>query len=111
MQGFGVILMSPDTFYELYQLISEGICEIPSIKQAMQLRKSALQSCVAGPGFKKLAFDARRIDQETQYNPRRGLQNYNRSEAFLSQATGEKIKCFAKLYHVLEDMDKEFGKE
>jgi hypothetical protein len=102
--------MSFSTFYELYRLISEGTCEISSRKQAMQLRKSAL-SQPTGLGFEKVAFDTRRIDQETEYNPRRGLQNYNRSEAFLSEAMGEKIKCFAKLYHVLQDMNKKFGKE
>jgi hypothetical protein len=103
--------MNPETFYELYQLISDGTSEIPSRKQAMQLRKVGLEAHSSGQGFTKMAFDTRRIDQETEYNPRRGLQNYSRSEAFLSEALGTKIKNFAKLRNVLEDLKKKFGKE
>lgn len=101
--------MKLDTISELYQLISSGTENIPARKQGILLRKAGLAAHASG--FKKLAFDTRRIDQETEYNPRRGLQNYNRSEAFLSQALGEKLKGFAKLRGVLEDLKKEFGKE
>lgn len=103
--------MQPENFYELFELISAGTKEVPVRKQAMQLRKAGLEAHTSGQGFNKIAFDTRRIDQETEYNPRRGLQNYNRSEAFLSEAMGEKIKNFAKLRNVLQDMKKEFGKE
>jgi hypothetical protein len=103
--------MKPENFYELFELISAGISEIPARKQTMQLRKAGLEAHVSGQGFNKVAFDTRRIDQETEYNPRRGLQNYNRSEAFLSEAMGEKIKNFAKLRNVLQDMKEQYGKE
>lgn len=103
--------MKLTTISELYHLISSGTQEIPSRKQAMKLRKLGFATHAANNGFTKLAFDTRRIDQETEYNPRRGLQNYNRSEAFLSQAMGEKLKSFAKLRGVLEDLRKEFGRE
>lgn len=103
--------MKLDDISELYNLISRGTENLPSRKKAIELRKAGFDFCASSDGFTKLAFDTRRIDQETEYNPRRGLQNYNRSEAFLSEAMGEKLKHFAKLRNVLEDLRKEFGRE
>jgi hypothetical protein len=103
--------MQPENFYELFELISNGIKNIPVRNQAMQLRKVGIQSLVERSGFTKVAFDTRRIDQETEYNPRRGLQNYNRSEAFLSEAMEEKIKNFAKLREVLTELKKQYGRQ
>lgn len=60
-------------------------------------------------GFKKVAFDSRRIDQEIEYNPRRGLQNYNRSEAFITEATSQKLANFTRLQCILEDLSQEYG--
>jgi hypothetical protein len=103
--------MKLDTISELYQLISDGTENISVRGQGIRLRKAGLAAQISGQGFNKVAFDTRRIDQETEYNPRRGLQNYNRSEAFLSEALGEKLKNLAKLRGVLEDLKKEYGKE
>ncbi len=103
--------MKLDHISELYHLISKGTENIPARKQALKLRKAGLNGQLSGQGFNKVAFDTRRIDQETEYNPRRGLQNYNRSEAFLSEALGEKLKNFAKLRNILEGLKKEYGKE
>jgi len=103
--------MKIDTISELYQLISSGSSDLPARKQSIQLRKAGLSAYASGSGFTKVAFDTRRIDQETEYNPRRGLQNYNRSEAFLSEAMGQKLIHLAKLKGVLEDLKKEFGRE
>jgi hypothetical protein len=103
--------MKINTISELFQLISSGTQNIPTRKAAIQLRKLGFNTHASNNGFTKLAFDTRRIDQETEYNPRRGLQNYQRSEAFLSQAMGEKLKSFAKLRNVLVSLKNEFGKE
>lgn len=103
--------MNLDEVFELYQLICKGNEDIPTQKQARMLRKARLDSLVSGNGFKKLAFDTRRIDQETEYNPRRGLQNYSRSEAFITEATSQKIANFSKLRGVLDDLKAEFGRE
>ncbi len=103
--------MKLDNIAELYELMVGGIENIPSRKQAILLRKAGLESCTSGNGFTKLAFDTRRIDQETEYNPRRGLQNYQRSEAFISQAIEQKLINFAKLRTVLEGLRQEFGRE
>jgi hypothetical protein len=96
---------------ELYNLISRGTQGVDARKQSRQLRKAALDSVVSGQGFRKLAFDTRRIDQETEYNPRRGLQNYNRSEAFLSEGVAQRVKNFAKLRNVLLGLKNVYGKE
>lgn len=103
--------MKIDHISELYNLISKGTENVPARKEALKVRKAGLEACISTNGFTKLAFDTRRIDQEAEYNPRRNLQNYNRSEAFLSEAMGEKLKNFAKLRNVLEDLKKEYGKE
>lgn len=86
---------------DIYNLISRGSENVDTRKRARLLRKAALCSLESGQGFNKVAFDTRRIDQETEYNPRRGLQNYNRSEAFITEAIAQKVKNFAKLRRVL----------
>lgn len=103
--------MNLDNISELFELIARGTESVPSRKQGIGLRKSALSSLLSGAGFTKVAFDTRRIDQETEMNPRRGLQNYNRSEAFLTQAMGEKLKNFAKLKDVLSSLKNTYGRE
>ena len=96
---------------ELYNLISRGSQDVISRKQSRQLRKVALETTVAGQGFTKMAFDTRRIDQETDYNPRRGLQNYNRSESFLSEGLAQRVKNFAKLRNSLNALKNVYGRE
>lgn len=95
---------------EIYYLISSGSNEISGRKDTADLRKQALNS-LTSTGLKKFAFDTRRINQETDFIPRRGLQNYHRSEAFLTEATSSKIANFAKLKRGLEDLKAKFGKE
>lgn len=96
---------------ELYNLISRGSQDVISRKQSRQLRKVALETTVSGQGFTKMAFDTRRIDQEVEYNPRRGLQNYNRSEAFLSEGLAQRVKNFAKLRNSLNALKNVYGRE
>lgn len=91
---------------DIYQLISESSNDISSRKQTILLRKAELN-----PGIKKIAFDTRRIDQETEFNPRRGLQNYHRSEQFITEAISQKIKNFMKLKTILDDLKSQYGKE
>lgn len=103
--------MTLNDISELYQLISDGTSNIPSRKISIRLRTAGIKSFTSGEGFNKVAFDTRRIDQGTEIIPRRGLQNYNRSEAFLSQAMGQKIIHLAKLRGVLVDMESKYGRE
>lgn len=104
--------MKLENFYELYQLISEGIQGISSRKSAMELRKTGLKNFVADEGtFIKQAFDTRRINQETDFIPRRGLQNYHRSEEFVSQNIANKVKAFSRLAQLLDQLKLQYGKE
>lgn len=96
---------------EIFQLISRGIEGIPTRQQSMKLRKTALQNLSSGGGFKKVAFDTRRIDQELELNPRRGLQNYHRSESFISEAISQKLINFSKLKNALESLKVKYERE
>lgn len=95
---------------EIYGLIAIGTENVLSRKESLKLRKDALLS-LSGNGLIKIAFDTRRIDQELDYNPRRGLQNYNRSEQFITEASGERIKCFSKLKDVLDNIKAEYERD
>jgi hypothetical protein len=103
--------MKLDTVTELYQLISRGAENISSRRRSIGLRKQALDSLLSGNGFTKVAFDTRRINQETEFNPRRGLQNYNRSEEFLTTATATKLVSLSKLQGILEGIKEKYGKD
>lgn len=95
---------------EVYELISQGSNEIKNRKQSMLLRHSIISSLNNEPLI-KVAFDTRRINQETDYNPRRGLQNYHRSEQFITQANIQKIENFKKLKDILDSLKDKYGRE
>lgn len=95
---------------DLYSLISSGVTSISTRKQSLELRKKALFS-IAQTGIIKIAFDTRRINQELEYNPRRGLQNYHRSEQFITEASTQKIKNFQKLKEVLEELKEQYERD
>ena len=103
--------MKLEELIDLYNLISRGTENVSTRKLCIRLRKAGFDSAISNKGFTKLAFDTRRINQETEYNPRRGLQNYNRSEEFLTEAIGQKVKNFAKLRRVLLELKDTYGKE
>jgi hypothetical protein len=100
--------MKLHTISELYQLISKGSENFSSRKETIALRKKGLDFLTSDVGFNKVAFDTRRINQETDYIPRRGLQNYHRSEKFVSDAINEKIIAFKKAAKVLNQLKLEF---
>jgi len=100
--------MKLETITELYDLLSSNIENNKTRQQAIKLRKKGLNSI---NNFTKVAFDTRRINQETEYNPRRGLQNYHRSEQFISEAISKKLLVLVKLRNVLEQLKLQYGKE
>lgn len=71
-------------------------------------RKAALKALEA-PGLKKVAFDTRRIDQETTRNPRKNAQYWHRSQEFIDADDQAKIDNFTKLYEVTQDIRNEYG--
>lgn len=71
-------------------------------------RKAAFASAAPG-GFRKVAFDTRRFDQETTRNPRSNLQNWVRSEQFIDDDTQGKIDVFARMLKPLEELKQSYG--
>lgn len=94
-------------FLDIYELISSGTQNSSTRSKSIILRKSLFNS---NSSFKKVAFDTRRINQETDYIPRRGLQNYHRSEQFVSEALNLKITAFSKLLKICDQLKIDFGK-
>lgn len=88
-------------FLDLIKEINEYKEDIAERNKILLVRKSAYPNNV---GFKKVAFDTRFIDQEIEYNPRRNLQYYNRSEPFLTQANEPKVQQLDRLKLVLENL-------
>ena len=70
------------------------------------LTKSHKVACASDTPYAitKVAFDTRRIDQETEYNPRRGLQYYHRSEGFIQKDAAAMVKTFGKLKGVVDQI-------
>ena len=60
------------------------------------------------PKLVKSAFDTRRINQNTEFNPRRNLQYYQRSEPYINNQVAEKIKLFFKVKTAADDLRQEF---
>jgi hypothetical protein len=71
-----------------------------------ELRVSALQN-LAQPIVKN-AFDTRRMNQDTDFNPRRNLQHYHRSTPFISKDAGEQLKTFFKLKIAVDSIKEDF---
>lgn len=104
--------MKFDTITEIYDLVSSGMEQVHSRQQSSSLRKKLLTSIASNNSeMIKVAFDTRRVNQETDYIPRRGLQNYHRSEKFISDTMMEKIQAFSRLATVLNKLKNEYGKE
>lgn len=59
--------------------------------------------------FKKIAFDTRRYNQETTYNPRTNCQDWHRTDPFLDPDIEHQISLFAKLLPPLEQIKNKFG--
>jgi hypothetical protein len=71
-------------------------------------RKAALSSLGISK-LKKIAFDTRRIDQETERNPRSNLQYWNRSDQFINEEMQDKLNTFSKLMTVLKEIKASYG--
>lgn len=102
--------MNIDDVFDIFELIHSNIQNVPYIKQSRKIRTKAFNSIFEKKGIIKVAFDSRRIDQETEYNPRRGLQNYHRSEPFVSEQMLNKIAAFSKLSEVLNELKSQYEK-
>lgn len=89
---------------EIYDLISSASKDHEERKVCISIRKELISK----KEIVKLAFDTRKFNSESDYHPRRGLQNYRRSEAFISTALSNKIQIIQKLKQVLDKIKEEF---
>jgi hypothetical protein len=56
----------------------------------------------------KTAFDTRRTNQDTDFNPRRNLQQYHRSDPFISEGAAAQLKTFFKLKTAVDSIKDDF---
>lgn len=101
--------MKLEDISEIFSLISCGVESISSRQEAIALRRSAFNK-VLGTGMVKIAFDTRRVDQVQEYISRRGLQNYSRSEGFITESNVNKLRSLKKLKEVLESIKVQFSR-
>lgn len=66
-------------------------------------RKKYLQ-----PILVKSAFDTRRMNQNTEFNPRRNLQYYQRSEPFMDDKTAAMVQLFVKVKNAADTLREDF---
>lgn len=99
--------MKLEDISEIYSLISSGVESVSSRQEAIALRRYAFKKAL-GASIVKVAFDTRRVDQEKDYISRRGLQNYNRSDEFITQANVNKIRSLKKLKSVLDSLKSQY---
>lgn len=102
--------MKLEDISEIYSLISSGVESVPSRQEAIALRRSAFKKAL-GEGIIKVAFDTRRVDQVQEYISRRGLQNYSRSEGFISESNVNKLRSLKKLKTILESLKSQHGRD
>lgn len=97
-----------------FTILKSALKSVKDIHQNIEERsdffeyRKALFSPVS---LRKNAFDTRRINQETDYNPRRGLQFYHRSEEFLNDEQATKIKNLLKVKTATDMIKNRFGRE
>lgn len=78
------------------------------IHASLEERLSTIREVEDQKTLIKQAFDTRRIDQETQFNPRRNLQYYQRSEPFISSGFSDHIKLFFKIKTSADTIKEQF---
>lgn len=94
----------------IYHHLQRIHAHIEDRAEIREFRKTAF-SMPNSTGFTKLALDTRRINQETDYNPRRNLQFYHRSEQFLNEKTAHKIKNLLKIKTATDMIKDRFDRE
>lgn len=73
----------------------------------VSLIKQAIDNYKSNPMVKN-AFDTRRINSETEVNPRRNLQNYQRSEPYISSEMSNNIKTLFKVKYAADQIREQF---
>jgi hypothetical protein len=89
-----------------YQLTDS--CPDPVLSRC---RFAAFQKYVEQGQIVKQAFDTRKIDQQTERNPRGNLQYYHRSQAFIDEADAIRLENFKKLLEPLNNIKNKYARE
>lgn len=105
-EHFSKLAESGDNVPEKIVYTVDDTCESSSIKRSA--RKIFFEKFNGNKIIKKVAFDTRRVNQSSQRNPRANLQNWHRTDPFVSQKLDSKIKTFSKLNDVLNTISSEF---
>jgi len=79
--------------------------QIEARAELRQTRTDILQSLAP---MQKQAFDSRRTNQYTDYNPRGNLQYYHRSDPFITKSIASSIKTFLKLKTAADTIKEDF---
>lgn len=95
-------------YLEAYEILCKHSLSSVDKNKFILLRRKYLLNASAGEGMVKVAFDTRRINQDTTYIPRRNLQNYHRSEAFVDKDSSDKIKLFFKVKTAVDHIKSDF---
>lgn len=103
--------MNKTTFLEIITLINLGTRNISDRVASIDNRANFLSNLNGDAKIIKQAFDTRKIDQEIDYIPRRGLQNYHRSEKFVSDSLADKLKSLDKIRLVLGNIQSQFERQ
>lgn len=88
---------------DIYQALCDYDEKYTARREYKDLRAKYLQKPMV-----KQAFDTRRINQNTEMNPRRNLQYYQRSEPFLDDKNAEKVRLFLKIKEAADEIREEF---
>lgn len=94
-------------FKKILNQVKQVHSSIENRAELRDLRKDALENIKSQPII-KVAFDTRRINQDTDYNPRRNLQYYHRSEPFISENSSNDIKLLFKLKVAVDNIKEDF---
>lgn len=98
-------------FAQIYQLSTEKSALSDIRKGGVFTRVNFLNSLANNQEIVKNAFDTRRINQEIDVLPRRNLQNYHRSDQFITKTAKQKIKNLVKIKGVLDGLKNVYGRE
>lgn len=97
-----------------FVILKEAIQDVKNIHSNIEERadfREYRKSLLEPSSITKVAFDTRRINQETDFNPRRGLQFYHRSDEFLNEALANKIKGLLKVKTATDMIKNRLGRE
>lgn len=92
----------------IFWYLSVSIYFLGLEKELLKAHEALEKSSDNSIGVIKRAFDTRRINTETEVNPRRNLQNYQRSEPFINPEVSNKIPLLFKIKNAADQIKEDF---